>query len=152
MWNSDHTTLFMRVGGDEYPGLVSEVELNLRGPGSTSETSPGTSHSINLSDTTYRRSELSPLGLGFIRWYPGLVSEVELGPDEDHGHVGRVVFELLEPLGVDVLERGGRHQRERHQEHVRLFARLGFTRLQAQLSPAFRIRNDFKANPTSERL
>ena len=47
-----------------------------------------------------------------------VVPEIELGANDDEGHVGAEVVDLGEPLGGDVLERDGVHHREADQEHV----------------------------------
>ena len=51
----------------------------------------------------------------------GLVlSQIQLGSDNEDRHVGAVVVDFRVPLGLDVLERGRGDDGEARQEHVRL--------------------------------
>ena len=49
-----------------------------------------------------------------------VLTEVVLCPDENHRHVRTVVLHLVNPFLLDVLKRGVAHDREAHEEHVRV--------------------------------
>lgn len=49
-----------------------------------------------------------------------VVTQVELGADEDDGRIGGVVRDFGVPLSFDVLERRGRHEREADKKHAGL--------------------------------
>ena len=49
-----------------------------------------------------------------------VLAQVELGADQDDGHVGRMVLDLGEPLGLDVVEGRGRDDAEADEEDVGL--------------------------------
>jgi hypothetical protein len=52
-----------------------------------------------------------------------VLSQIELGADQDDGGVGVVVLDLWVPLGLDVLERCWRDDRVADQEHIGLWVR-----------------------------
>ncbi len=58
--------------------------------------------------------------LGEARLSLGVLTKIQLSADEEEGSVGAVVLDLRVPLGLDVLERGGRDDRIANQEDVGL--------------------------------
>ena len=121
----DHAVLLLLLLGgraeDDADGLIKDVLQSLLGQGRALKVL-GSSNLLGEPQSLLVGNGVCSLLVELLQ-SSGVVPQVNLGADEDHGGAWGVVADLRVPLVLDVLEGGVAHNRVRDKEHISLRVR-----------------------------